>query len=210
MRRQLPARDRGGAVADRGEDVATADLGVRGVVQGVEELEGVGDTVGDPFGPAVLSGMVAQYPIAVLQQRRILGQGAPFDRGVARRVPEQRQLAGSGSEHAVRRGLQATNRLFAGDAAVSGGVVRFSPDPDKPDFLVNSEVGADGRFKLSTVRTTDSQGERRHGAAAGKYRVTFTPKLGDQTSGYKAPVTLPTPVTVEAKENDLTIRLPKR
>ena len=50
---------------------------------------------------------------------------------------------------------------------VKGGVVQFTPDPDKPEFLINSEVGADGVYTLSTVRTTDSKGERKTGAPAG-------------------------------------------
>jgi hypothetical protein len=92
---------------------------------------------------------------------------------------------------------------------VSGGVVRFRPDPDKPEFLINSEVASDGTFSLSTVRTTDKQGERRPGAPAGQYKVTYEPKLGDQTADrYREPVTLPKPVTIEAKSNQLTIELP--
>ena len=66
---------------------------------------------------------------------------------------------------------------------VKGGVVQFTPDPDKPEFLINSEVGADGMYTLSTVRTTDSKGERKTGAPAGAYKVTYTPSLGDQTAG---------------------------
>ncbi|HEY1188491.1 MAG TPA: hypothetical protein VGE74_12640, partial [Gemmata sp.] len=70
-----------------------------------------------------------------------------------------------------------------GGQPVSKGTVQFTPDPAKSDFLVNSEVGADGTFTLTTVRTTDSRGERKPGAPAGKYKVTFTPPLGDQTAG---------------------------
>jgi len=93
---------------------------------------------------------------------------------------------------------------------VEAGVVVFEADPPKADFLTNSEVGSGGTFKLTTVRTNDSQGERKPGAPAGKYKVTFTPKLGDQTAGYQAPVTLPNPVTVEAKSNDLKLTLPAK
>jgi len=103
-----------------------------------------------------------------------------------------------------------TGTVLASGKAVSGGVVRFAPDPDKPDFLINSEVGSDGRFKLSTVRTTDTSGERKPGAPAGNYKVTYTPSVTDQTAGYKQPVTLPKAVTVEPKENDLKIELPAK
>jgi hypothetical protein len=103
-----------------------------------------------------------------------------------------------------------TGTVLQSGKAVVGGVVRFTPDPDKPEFLINSEVGTDGKFKLSTVRTTDTTGERKPGAPAGKYSVTFLPKLGDQTTGYQNPVTLPQPVMVEAKDNDLQIDLPAK
>lgn len=87
--------------------------------------------------------------------------------------------------------------------------MRFHPEPDKPDFLINSEVASDGTFSLSTVRTTDKRGERRPGAPAGQYKVIYEPRLGDQTADrYREPVTLPKPVTIEAKSNQLTIDLP--
>jgi hypothetical protein len=91
---------------------------------------------------------------------------------------------------------------------VSGGVVQFTPDPDRPEFLINSEVGADGRFSLSTVRTTDSKGERHPGAPAGTYRVTYMPPVLDQTTGFVEPITLPKTVSIEAQDNDLKIELP--
>lgn len=94
---------------------------------------------------------------------------------------------------------------------VKGGVVQFTPDPDKPEFLINSEVGADGVYTLSTVRTTDSKGERKTGAPAGAYKVTYTPSLGDQTAGGQTgPVELPAKVTVKVGDNDITIDLPKK
>lgn len=98
-----------------------------------------------------------------------------------------------------------------GGQAVAGGSVRFTPDPDRPEFLVNSEVGPDGTFLLSTVRTTDKDGERRLGAPAGKYRVAYLPPAGDQTAGGSTtPVELPDAVTVPAPDNDVTIDLTKR
>ena len=94
---------------------------------------------------------------------------------------------------------------------VRGGSVRFTPDPDGPDFVVNAEVGADGTYALTTVRTTDARGERKTGAPAGTYKVTYTPQLGDQTAGAQsAPVTLSKPVTIAAGDNDITLELPKK
>ena len=98
-----------------------------------------------------------------------------------------------------------------GGVPVKKGAVRFTPDPDKQEFTINSEVGEDGTFSLTTVRITDKAGERRPGAPAGKYKVTFVPHLGDQTAGgFTDPVELPQVVTVEAKENDLKLELPKK
>jgi hypothetical protein len=92
---------------------------------------------------------------------------------------------------------------------VAGGVVVFQSEPDKPDFLVNGEVGNDGTFTLSTVRLNDRTGERKPGAAAGNYRVTYTPVLGDQTAGKAAgPVTLPALVTIDGREETIQIELP--
>jgi hypothetical protein len=99
-----------------------------------------------------------------------------------------------------------------GGQPVAGGSVRFTPEPDRPEFLVNAEVGPDGTFSLTTVRTTDKSGERKPGAAAGAYRVTYMPPAGDQTAGGVSftPVEAPGTVTVAAQENDLTVVLTKK
>ena len=98
-----------------------------------------------------------------------------------------------------------------GGKPVAGGSVQFAPVPERPDFLVNSEVGPDGTFALSTARTTDKVGERKPGAPAGKYRVTYLPPAGDQTAGGVSfdPVEVPGTVTVAARENNLTVELTK-
>lgn len=98
-----------------------------------------------------------------------------------------------------------------GGQPVKGGVIRFTPDPDKPEFLTNSEVGADGTYSLSTVRTTDKSGERKSGAPPGKYKVTYTPPLGDQAAGGDmSPIPIAAPVEVKAGENDLKIDVPTK
>ena len=38
-----------------------------------------------------------------------------------------------------------------GGQPVKGGTIRFNPDPDKGEFMVNSEVGTDGTYSLSRV-----------------------------------------------------------
>lgn len=108
--------------------------------------------------------------------------------------------------------LHAVKGVVKRDGApVKGGAVAFAPNPAQPDFLINSEVDPDGTFELSTVRTTDRSGERKKGAPAGTYKVTFTPPLGDQTAGGAvSPIDVPKPATVAAGANDLTVELPKR
>jgi hypothetical protein len=98
-----------------------------------------------------------------------------------------------------------------GGQPVKGGLLQFTPEPNKPEFLINSVVGDDGTYTLTTVRTTDKSGERRTGAPAGTYKVTYTPPLADQTAGgLVIPVDLPSTVTVNAGENNLPIELGKK
>jgi hypothetical protein len=118
---------------------------------------------------------------------------------------------GGGSQPAFPELHPVTGTVKRDGAPVKGGAVAFAPDPAKPDFLINSEVGPDGTFELSTVRTTDRSGERKTGAPAGTYKVTFTPPLGDQTAGGAInPIAVPKPVAVAAGPNTLTIDLPKK
>ena len=91
---------------------------------------------------------------------------------------------------------------------VSGGVVVLVPDPPKDDFVIHSEVGTDGTFQFKTVRLTDSQGERKPGVAPGKYKGTYTPKLGDQTTGGAGGgIPFPSPITVSGPNEKLQIDL---
>ncbi|MFO0804181.1 MAG: hypothetical protein U0791_13800 [Gemmataceae bacterium] len=92
---------------------------------------------------------------------------------------------------------------------VKGGKLTFTLDPDKQEFGVNAVVGSDGTYTLTTYRLTDSSGERKPGAPAGTYKVTYVPDITDQTSGGSMePVRLTTPVTVAAGANTLNIDLP--
>jgi protein-disulfide isomerase len=98
-----------------------------------------------------------------------------------------------------------------GGQPVKGGTVQFLPDPDRPDFLTNSEVGADGTFALTTVRTTDRTGERKAGAPVGKYKAVYQPPLGDQTAGGQLdPITIPGPFEVKAGGSEIMVELPKK
>jgi hypothetical protein len=91
---------------------------------------------------------------------------------------------------------------------VTGGVVRFDAEPRDDNFLINSEISPDGSFTLSTVRTTDTRGERRTGVPAGTYRVTYLPFVADQTLSNQGPVTLPEPMVVPVSESRLELKLP--
>ncbi len=106
---------------------------------------------------------------------------------------------------------QVSGVVKRGGQPVKGGAVQFQSEPDRPEFLVNSEVGSDGTFTLSTVRTTDKTGERKTGAPAGKYKVVYQPPLGDQTAGGQlTPINAPGSFEVKAGPNDLMIELPKK
>lgn len=102
-----------------------------------------------------------------------------------------------------------TGKVQRAGVSLQRGSLRFTPVNDKGEFSVNSEVGDDGRFSLTTVRTTDSRGERRPGAPAGEYTVVYAPESLDQTVDVP-PITLPQKIIVEAKENTLTLEVPTR
>lgn len=95
-----------------------------------------------------------------------------------------------------------------GNDPVAGGDIKFTPEPDRPEFIVNSVVGADGTYSLTTVRTTDTRGERKPGAPAGNYKVTYIPPHNSKTSTKSfTPIDLKALVTVQAGANDIAIDL---
>jgi hypothetical protein len=105
--------------------------------------------------------------------------------------------------------LQAvTGKVMQGGKPVSGGVIKFSPVPAREEFIINSVVDESGTFKLTTVRTTDTTGERREGAPVGEYQVIYTPLVADQTVANVEPVTLPNKVRINETANDLTLEVP--
>lgn len=94
---------------------------------------------------------------------------------------------------------------------VKGGQITFTMDADKQEFGVNSIVGADGTYTLTTYRKTDNTGERKNGAPAGSYKVSYVPDIGDQTAGGSMePIRIPNPQVVVAGSNTLHIDLPAR
>ena len=92
---------------------------------------------------------------------------------------------------------------------VKGGQLRFIADPEKPEFSSNAIVGPDGAYSLTTYRTTDTSGERKPGAPAGTYQVSYVPDIADQSAGGNMEaIHLSKPVTVSAGDNDIPIELP--
>ncbi len=99
-----------------------------------------------------------------------------------------------------------------GGKTVSGGFVHFRPeDSATVDFVITSEVGADGTFSLTTGHAQDRKAERKPGAPAGKYIVTYSQPQGDQTAGKSAlPIQGSQPVTIGSSDNNLTVDLPAK
>ena len=119
-------------------------------------------------------------------------------------------LAGCGGSQSPFAELYPVKGVVLRDGQpVQKGMIQFTGASGNASFIVNSEVGADGTFALTTVRTTDSNGERKSGAPAGSFTVTYTP-FSDQRNGDINPVALPKPIAVEAKPNELRIDLPKK
>lgn len=103
-----------------------------------------------------------------------------------------------------------TGKVQRAGAPIARGSVSFKPIPETQDFSVNGEVGEDGSFTLTTVRMTDSKGERRPGVPAGEYSVIYIPESKDQTVAFQPPITLPNKVVIEAKDNNVTLEVPPR
>ena len=99
-----------------------------------------------------------------------------------------------------------------GGTVASGGYVHFRPeDTNIRDFVVTSEVGTDGTFTLTTGHAQDGKKERKPGAPAGRYIVTYSPQQTDQATGRTAmPIETPQPVTISPGENSLAVDLPAK
>ncbi|MBA4065341.1 MAG: hypothetical protein C0501_16845 [Isosphaera sp.] len=95
-----------------------------------------------------------------------------------------------------------------GGQPVTAGSVQFATDPPN-DLMVTGAVGPDGTYTLSTARMTDKTPERKPGAPAGVYRVTYTPPLGDQTAGGDQGPIPAGLATVTAGPNDIPVDVRK-
>ena len=118
--------------------------------------------------------------------------------------------SGGGNQPPFAELYPAKGVLVRDGQPVKGGVLQLAAIPPSAEFLINAEVGSDGAFELTTVRATDSRGERKSGVAAGTYTATYRPPVADQMTGNLNPVALPKPVVVEAKPNDWKLELAKK
>lgn len=117
-------------------------------------------------------------------------------------------LAGCGPPPPTLPALHPTSGTLSRDGkAVGGGALRFHPaGGEDANTIVTAEVGTDGTFIVHTVSGAGKAVGRSAGAPVGKYHVTYTPPAENQGV---LPVDLPDPVTVEAKANVLSLKLPK-
>jgi hypothetical protein len=98
-----------------------------------------------------------------------------------------------------------------GGQLVKGGQVVFTMESDKQEFGVNAIVDQDGKYTLTTYRLTDRSGERKTGAPAGTFKVTYVPDIADQTAaGKMEPSKLSNPVAVKPGENTLNLDFPAK
>ncbi|MCX7699341.1 MAG: hypothetical protein N2039_00540 [Gemmataceae bacterium] len=102
-------------------------------------------------------------------------------------------------------------KALRGGTPLTTGLLRFTPSPEtleSRDWLITAEINADGTFEVQSLHSLSQK--RGVGAPAGAYRVNVTISGGDQTQGGRIlNLTLPSPVTVEAKPNDLSLDFPK-
>jgi hypothetical protein len=86
----------------------------------------------------------------------------------------------------------------------------LTPDaPETRDLLIAAELNSDGTFELHTLHSVSLK--KAPGAPAGTYKVTFTSALADQTQGGQVQVVeLPSPITLKAEPNEITLEMGKK
>lgn len=84
----------------------------------------------------------------------------------------------------------------------AGGAVEFVRQSDPP-LSARSEVGTDGSFSLFTMT---AEGKKYDGTEEGEYQVTYIPHMTEHQT--EQPVKLPQKLKVEAKPNEVTLKLP--
>ena len=92
--------------------------------------------------------------------------------------------------------------LTSAGQPVKGGALQIVTADATPKSPMG-EVGDDGSFEL---RTLNDRGQKFPGAQAGTYTATYIPVMTEAQT--EQPIDLPQPVTIEARENTLELRLP--
>jgi hypothetical protein len=93
---------------------------------------------------------------------------------------------------------KVTGQVVNAGAPVKGGNVSFQIIDNPQPYVINSKVGDDGRFSLTTYKDTKPI----PGAPEGKYRVIYSPPALTKTA---FPTTLAGTFEVAAKDNELKL-----
>ena len=99
--------------------------------------------------------------------------------------------------HAVKGRL-----LTSSGQPVKGGALQIVSADAVPKSAMG-EIREDGSFELATM---NASGQKFPGAEAGTYTATYIPVMSEAQT--EQPIDLPQPVTIEARENTLDLRLP--
>jgi hypothetical protein len=89
-------------------------------------------------------------------------------------------------------------RVVKDGKPVAGGLIQLVPEHEQAVLVINGNVGADGRFTLTTLRNKD----RAEGAPDGVYLVIYHPPGTEQSV---QPVRLARPLRIEAGVEEVTI-----
>jgi hypothetical protein len=100
--------------------------------------------------------------------------------------------------HAVK------GRVLRGEEPVSGGTIRFT-NPEDPNLVATSPIGADGTFVLQSSTTQPARTSA--GAPVGQYQVVVSMPAEQPNRPFPS-LTAPEMYTVAPGANDLTVKLP--
>ena len=104
--------------------------------------------------------------------------------------------------------------VFSDGQPVPGGAIKFESQSDAT-VVANGQINRDGTFTLRTFKV----GIHAPGAIAGPHRITVIfpdgfaggsrARVGGMTAGGAPSVVLPDPCTIQPRDNELTLTIPK-
>lgn len=103
-------------------------------------------------------------------------------------------ICGCGGSEPLPELNRVTGLVKRAGKPVRGGQVQFVPVEGSARFTIQSQVGQDGTYTLTTAGLPDPNQPSKSGVPAGVYKVRYTPPDGDRSSAI--PIELPNPVTV--------------